>query len=67
MARRRLPDAPAPARVSVNLPASLWQQVIFLAWSRGPQVSAAAIVREALTEYVARRVGPQTGTRAPAS
>ena len=58
MAPRKLPPGEKQIHVGVSMPPETWQTVQLISRARRPQVSASAIVREAVAEYLARRLGP---------
>lgn len=57
MGRRKLPHGKM-IHVGVSMPPETWERVQVVAKLRDPAVSASAILREAVAEYVARRFGP---------
>lgn len=58
MAARKLPPGEKQIHVGVSMPPEAWQAVQMISRARGPRCSASAIVREAVSEYLARRFGP---------
>lgn len=56
MGRRKLPAHGKLIHVGVSMPPDTWELVQGI--GRARKVSASAILREAITEYVERRFGP---------